>query len=440
VLASRSVRRWLAVGLLFLLTLTGAVPAVGDQSTAIELTSAEAVQQSTGCETGSSQMQWSIGPVAGAAAAALLPAIESATSNRPGPGGMSSNRWSWQESLNGDRTEVGDFALTIRDNAGVSHTVYRRLVVPVLALCASIASGSTWTLSYGVSSCELQGTDRITQSISLVLVGLSGTSFKLDPLPTGWNAGAAVFSSRFITFFRSVGTGVTFPSLAKPFPLVLSFDVTPAGGVAQKQTVTIDPPAFINDACLGPSFTSLVPLTFAGLFADDEASAFASDIDFIASKGIALGCDQLLRRFCPTGSVTRGEMAVFLTRALSLPGASNTFVDDNGSPYESAIASIASAGITLGCSSDGTRFCPNELVTRAQMASFFVRGFKLPEGSANTFVDDDGSVHESDIARLAASGITTGCDAVGPLYCPTDPVSREQMAAFLRRALSLGTS
>lgn len=81
--------------------------------------------------------------------------------------------------------------------------------------------------------------------------------------------------------------------------------------------MTIDPPAFINDACLGPSFTSLVPLTFAGLFADDKASAFASDIAFIASKGFSLGCDELLRRFCPTGFVTRGEMAAFLARALS---------------------------------------------------------------------------------------------------------------------------
>lgn len=104
-------RRWLAVGLLFLLTLTGAFPAAGDQSTAIELTSAEAVQSGIGCETGSSQMQWSIGPEFGGAATALLPAIESATSNRPGPGGTTSNRWSWQEPLNGYRTEVGDFAL-----------------------------------------------------------------------------------------------------------------------------------------------------------------------------------------------------------------------------------------------------------------------------------------------------------------------------------------
>lgn len=223
-------------------------------------------------------------------------------------------------------------------------------------------------MSYGLSSCELHGADRISQGISLHLVGLSGTTFKVDPLPAGWNAGRSLPSANtFVNFFRSVGTGVTFPSSAKPFPLVLSFDVTPVGGVAQKQTVTIDPPASINDACLGSSFTSLDPLTFAGLFADDEASPLASDIDFVASKGIALGCDQLLRRFCPTGSVTRGEMAVFLTRALTLPGANNTFVDDNGSPYEAAIASIASGGITAGCSSDGTRFCPNELVTRAQM-------------------------------------------------------------------------
>lgn len=57
---------------------------------------------------------------------------------------------------------------------------------------------------------------------------------------------------------------------------------------------------------------------------------------------------------------------------------------------------------------------------------------ELPAGG--TFIDDDGNLHEGNIEAIAAEGITLGC---GPeLYCPANPVTRAEMAAFLLRALS----
>ena len=49
------------------------------------------------------------------------------------------------------------------------------------------------------------------------------------------------------------------------------------------------------------------------------------------------------------------------------------------------------------------------------------------------FTDDKKSIFEGDINRLAASGITAGCG--GTKFCPNSLVSREQMAAFLWRAI-----
>jgi uncharacterized protein YbjT (DUF2867 family) len=58
----------------------------------------------------------------------------------------------------------------------------------------------------------------------------------------------------------------------------------------------------------------------------------------------------------------------------------------------------------------------------------------LPGG---TFVDDNESVHESSIGAIAAAGITSGCNPpANDRFCPTAPVTRGQMAAFLNRALS----
>jgi hypothetical protein len=67
------------------------------------------------------------------------------------------------------------------------------------------------------------------------------------------------------------------------------------------------------------------------------------------------------------------------------------------------------------------------------MASFLARAFALPTTATDFFSDDTGSTHETDINRVAAAGITTGC---GPsAYCPSGIVTRGQMAAFLHRAL-----
>jgi len=66
-------------------------------------------------------------------------------------------------------------------------------------------------------------------------------------------------------------------------------------------------------------------------------------------------------------------MAVFLTRALVLaPQPGSTFTDTAGSWAEPAINALAAAGITSGCAPG--RFCPTDPVTRAEMATFLYLG------------------------------------------------------------------
>lgn len=93
-------------------------------------------------------------------------------------------------------------------------------------------------------------------------------------------------------------------------------------------------------------------------------------------------------------------------------------------------------GISLGCG-DGSDFCPQEPVSREQIASFLARAFELTDGvGADHFWDDNGSVHEDNIDALFTAGVTNGCDAADPtLFCPTDSLSRAQFASLLVRAL-----
>ncbi|MEA2002695.1 MAG: FG-GAP-like repeat-containing protein [Actinomycetota bacterium] len=178
-----------------------------------------------------------------------------------------------------------------------------------------------------------------------------------------------------------------------------------------------------------------------GTFIDIDGSVFEADIEWLAASGITKGCNPPVNdRFCPDDNVTRGQMAAFLVRGLGLTddGGGHTFTDVGGSIFEDDIAKLAAAGITKGCNPpDNTLFCPEDDVTRDQMAAFLVRALGLTDdGGGHTFTDVGGSIFEADIAKLAAAGITRGCNPPdNTLFCPTDQVDRGQMAAFLHRAL-----
>jgi len=92
---------------------------------------------------------------------------------------------------------------------------------------------------------------------------------------------------------------------------------------------------------------------------------------------------------------------------------------------------VAAAGITSGCAPN--KYCPDDPVSRGQMASFLVRALGLTAGAGvDAFTDDDGTTHEANINRLRYAGLTSGCTPT--TYCPNADVTRGQMAAFLHRA------
>lgn len=172
----------------------------------------------------------------------------------------------------------------------------------------------------------------------------------------------------------------------------------------------------------------------------DTGSVFAPAIDEIARTGVTRGCNPPRNDlFCPSRSITREEMAAFLTRALDLAPARERFVDvASDDTFAADIGALAAAGITLGCNPPrNDRFCPDAAVTRVQMASFLARGLDL-ERRPPSFRDVPSSMTGArDVGALQAARITLGCNPpANDRYCPSAAVSREQMAAFLARALS----
>lgn len=180
---------------------------------------------------------------------------------------------------------------------------------------------------------------------------------------------------------------------------------------------------------------NLGPSPFDGHFADDDGSVHEPAIDALYEEGITDGCNEGVRpKFCPDDLVTRGQMAAFLTRALDLPAATqNYFNDTDGAWFEDYANRMAEAEITEGC--EAGKYCGNDDITRGQMAVFLARGFDLGSASQSYFDDTDGAYYEDAADRLAEAEITHGCS--DRTYCGQDPVTRGQMASFLARALGL---
>lgn len=189
-------------------------------------------------------------------------------------------------------------------------------------------------------------------------------------------------------------------------------------------------------AIAASSLISIPAASAGGSFTDDDGSIHEGYIEAIAAAGITKGCNPPQNtRYCPADTVTRGQMAAFLVRALDLSsgGGKDWFKDDNGTVFEDDINRLAAAGITAGCG--GTNYCPHRAVTRAEMAAFLVRAYDYPASSSDSFADDESSIHEAAINSLEKAGITAGCNPpVNNRFCPETLLRRDQMATFLARA------
>jgi hypothetical protein len=143
-------------------------------------------------------------------------------------------------------------------------------------------------------------------------------------------------------------------------------------------------------------------------------------------------------------------MAVFLLKA-SLgsdyvpPDCTGAVFDDvpcTGGPFDPWIEDLSNRGITGGCG--GPNYCPSNTVTRAQMAVFLLKTLEGsaydPPDCADVFDDvpcTPGAGFSDWIEELYNRQITGGCQASPLLYCPGNPNNRGQMAVFLVKTFEL---
>ena len=177
------------------------------------------------------------------------------------------------------------------------------------------------------------------------------------------------------------------------------------------------------------------------IFSDiaDTPSVHRRAVQTLSDEGVLDGTGCGRGRLCPQDHLLRWEMAVWLTRVVDdgvdpLPTGKSRFSDVDADEWWSPhVERLANLGITEGCTTEPLSYCPDEPVTRAQMASFLVRAFELPRAGSAGFEDTAGNVHARNIDAIYAAEITIGCATIPLTYCPDQSVTRAQMASFLIR-------
>jgi uncharacterized repeat protein (TIGR03803 family) len=173
---------------------------------------------------------------------------------------------------------------------------------------------------------------------------------------------------------------------------------------------------------------------------------FHDAVDLLFARGITVGCGDGL--YCVTAPVSRAQMAVLILKSMlgsgyvPPPASGIVFADVPANGFAAAwIEDLASRGISAGCG--GGNYCPDESVTRAEMAPLLLKaaigaGYDPPAATGDVFGDVpvDGFA-AAWIEDLSAREIAAGCHVQPALYCPATAATRGQMAALLVAAFGI---
>ena len=158
----------------------------------------------------------------------------------------------------------------------------------------------------------------------------------------------------------------------------------------------------------------------------------------MADHEITLGCDAI--RFCPNDVVTRAQAATFLWRFYGSPntGGDAGFDDvPDGEFFTTAVGWMVTHPNQITLGTTATTFSPHDRLTRAQFVTFLWRSAGRPDPVEQVDFDDVPAGHfaRAAVEWAASVGITFGTS--DSTFSPDGTATRAQVSAFLNRFWNL---
>ena len=225
---------------------------------------------------------------------------------------------------------------------------------------------------------------------------------------------------------------------------------TPALGAGTLNDVAVANPASATQASLSAALARGWLADFLDVPQDD---IFHDFVETIFRRAVTAGYGN--GNYGRDDSISRAQMAVLLLKGkfgsshIPPPATGTVFNDVHVGDFGDAwIEELAGLQVTVGCG-DGN-YCPNDSVTRAEMAVFLLKsehGSTYPPPGCARIFDDVPCPSTVDfpysdwIEQFDAEGITGGCAPAPPgglpEYCPDRPNTRGEMAVFLVKTFGL---
>ncbi len=329
--------------------------------------------------------------------------------------------------------QAGEYAVTANDETGCTTALSKPLTVSIVFCHAEAQALAVDPAGNGIldpgETAVIDPTWKNRDIVDLPLVGILGTF-------TG------PIGPSYVVDDGTADYGTLAPQAAA--------DCLAASGDCYAVTVTPSGPrpathwdAYLDEGPgADPDHTWV--LHVGGSFTDVPADhPFYRGVETALHNGITAGCSPTT--YCLGSGVTRAQMAVFLLKAMfgadfdPGPAQGDVFADVPADAFAAAwIERLYYQGITSGCGNGN--YCPNQVVTRAQMAVFLLRAAGTGVAPCTGLFADvscPGGFAVDYIEQLYADGITGGCGVAPLLYCPDNPNTRGQMAVFLMRTFGL---
>jgi hypothetical protein len=192
-----------------------------------------------------------------------------------------------------------------------------------------------------------------------------------------------------------------------------------------------------------PVFNHVIDVYQGKNFTDVSSPATYEAASKMNAVQITAGC--AAGSYCPANNISREELAIFLSRAAlggnEVPPAVNrqTFADvPIGWWSHTFVEDIYARGFTTGCATNPLRFCPSNPVSRAELAAFALRVLSITPlpPSGPTYSDSQNHWAYAFIEEATRQGLMGGCATPGA-FCPDNPVTRGEVAETLIRVLKL---
>lgn len=216
---------------------------------------------------------------------------------------------------------------------------------------------------------------------------------------------------------------------AEPTPPHLHFELRTPWGEPIDPLSSLWRAAWVDEA---------VPVDFEGAFWDDEEHPIAATADLLASLALITGCGPFGLELCPDAPLTGGDVEALLGASLGTEIPIRDLLRLEPRPAFRMETFFADVGLeeALGCGV--WQYCPDQVISRGEMAAILTGVFPFEPTNADYFIDDEDHYAQAAINALVAGDVFEVCTAVGPVpFEPDRPATRADLIDAIAKALGL---